>query len=156
MILLALLLALEGAQAPGRTTLGIFAGWGAFRDSAPARCFAIARPVPARGDAFAAISTWPREGARNQLHIRLSRARAAKARVTLSIGERRFELRAGAADAWAPDPSTDIAIVAAMRDARSMSVETLAASGAPFADTYALKGAASAIDAAAVGCALRT
>ena len=42
---------------------------------------------------------------------------------------------------------------AAMRGARSMSVETIAANGAPFADTYALAGAATAIDAAGVGCA---
>lgn len=155
MILLALLLASIGPQAEGRASLGVFAGWGAFRDGAPARCFAIARPASARGDGFASIATWPREGARNQLHVRLSRPRAANARVTLSIGERRFELRAGAADAWAPDAATDAAIVAAMRDARSMSVETVAVAGVPFADSYALKGAASAIDAAAVGCARR-
>ena len=33
-----------------------------------------------------------------------------------------------------------------------MSVETLAKSGAPFADVYALRGAATAIDAASLGC----
>lgn len=154
---LALLLAIGGAQAPGRASLGVYESWGAFRDPSPLRCFAIARPAGSggRGDAFASIATWPREGARNQLHIRLSRARAANARVTLSVGERRFELKAGAADAWAPDSRTDAAIVAAMRDGRSMSVETLGANGAAFADTYALKGAATAIDAAALACARR-
>lgn len=143
--------------AQGRIPLGVFESWGAFRDPSPPRCFAIARPAgqSGRGEAFASIATWPREGVRNQFHIRLSRPRAANARVTLSVGDRRFELKAGAADAWAPDWRTDTAIVAAMRDGRSMSVETLAANGAPFADTYALKGAATAIDAAAVGCARR-
>ena len=41
---LALALALQAA-ASGRTLLGVHARWGAFRDSAPPRCFAIARPL---------------------------------------------------------------------------------------------------------------
>ena len=140
-----------------RDALGTFESWGAFRDSSPLRCFAIAKPVErhSQSQPFASIATWPRDGVRNQLHVRLSRARAANARVTLSIGERRFELQAGESDAWAPDPRTDAAVVAAIRSGRSMSVETLGANGAPFADTYALKGAATAIDAAALGCAGR-
>ena len=39
-----------------------------------------------------------------------------------------------------------------MRDARSMSVETISAGGAPFADVYTLAGAPTAVDAAMVGC----
>lgn len=144
------LLALQAREA-----LGVFDGWGAFRDASPPRCFAIAEPVEKYRAArpFASIATWPKDGVRNQLHIRLSRARAPNARVTLSIGERRFELEAGDADAWAPDARTDQAIVAAIRSGRSMSVETTASNGAPFADSYLLKGAATAIDAAAQGCA---
>lgn len=141
------------AVVAGRQPLGVFAGWGAFREAAPARCFAIAEPV--RKDTsrpFASVASWPGEGARNQLHIRLSRPRHPKARVTLSIGERRFELTAGAVDAWAPDTQADRAIVSAMRGGRSMSVETLGTNGAPFADVYPLKGAATAIDAAALAC----
>jgi hypothetical protein len=150
MMLIAALMAFQA-----RTALGTFDSWGAFRDASPLRCFAIAQPAErnARGNAFASIATWPKDGVRNQLHIRLSRAKAANARITLSIGERRFELQAGDADAWAPDARTDAAVVAAIRGGRSMSVETISANGSPFADTYALKGAATAIDAAALGCA---
>ena len=150
---LALALALQAA-ASGRQALGIYSGWGAFRDAAPLRCFAIAEPLGRRLAArpFASIATWPGLAARNQLHVRLSRPRSPSARVTLSIGERRFELVAGDADAWAPDARTDAAIVAAIRSGRAMSVETVSARGSPFADTYALKGAATAIDASAVGC----
>jgi hypothetical protein len=54
---------------------------------------------------------------------------------------------------WSPDAATDRAIVAAMRGARSMSVSTLNRAGRPFADSYALGGAATAIDAATLGCA---
>lgn len=138
-----------------RDTIGIFDGWGAFRDAAPARCYAIAQPVPPRGPAFASIATWPRSGLRGQVHIRLSRERDPRARVTLAVGERRFELIAGASDAWAPDARTDRAIVAAIRASRSMSVESVARRGGAFADVYTLKGAATAIDAAALACARR-
>ncbi len=154
--MIALALALLLALLP-RDALGVFDSWGAFRDPSPLHCFAIAEPAGRKAESrpFASIATWPRDGVRNQLHIRLSRVRAASARVTLSIGERRFELTAGDADAWAPDSRTDAAVVAAIRSGRSMSVESVGANGAPFADTYALKGAATAIDAAALGCAGR-
>ena len=154
---LALALALQASA--GRQSLGVYEAWGAFRDASPPRCFAIAepmqRPQNARWRGFASIATWPSEGVRGQLHVRLSRARNTSARVTLSIGERRFELVAGTADAWAPDARTDAAVVAAIRSGRSMSIESAATNGAPFADVYPLRGAATAIDAAAVGCARR-
>lgn len=143
------------AKDSSKESLGVFGNWGAFSDAAPQRCYAIAAPVQSGGASawrpFASIATWPGR-ARNQLHVRLSREREPQARVTLSVGERRFALVAGGADAWAPDARTDAAIVAAIRSGRSMSVETLAKSGAPFADVYALRGAATAIDAAALGC----
>jgi hypothetical protein len=153
---LALSLALLNAHAE-REALGIWSAWGAFRTRSPLHCWAVAEPVGPRGSArpFASIARWPAEGGGGQLHLRLSRVRAARARVTLSIGERRFDLVAGAQDAWAPDARTDQAVVAAIRDGRSMSVESVAATGQPFADTYALKGAATAIDAAALGCIRR-
>lgn len=154
-----LLPAVATAPADARDSLGVFGRWGAFRDTAPLRCFAIAAPMRAGGASrwrpFAGIGSWPGQGRRGQIHIRLSRVRDPRASVTLSVGERRFELVAGDADAWAPDGRTDAAIVAAIRAGRSMSVETLAKSGAPFADVYALRGAATAIDAAALGCAGR-
>lgn len=142
--------------AMARDPLGIFDRWGAFRDPSPVKCFAISAPVDGgRGGnwrPFASIGTWPGQGARGQLHIRLSHERDPRSKVTLSIGERRFELVAGNADAWAPDSRTDAAIVSAIRSGRSMSVETLGKGGRPFADVYALRGAATAIDAATLGC----
>ena len=156
LLFLPVLLGLAGAPAAARDSLGIFDSWGAFTDASPRRCFAIAEPVRSSRAAgwrpFASIATWPSQAARNQLHIRLSRERDPRARVTLSVGERRFELVAGNADAWAPDARTDAAVVAAIRSGRSMSVETLGKGGQPFADVYPLRGAATAIDAAALAC----
>lgn len=148
----AALLLLLAAPA-GREAIGVYHGWGAFRDATPARCYAIARPVAAGG--FASVATWPGKGLRASLHVRLSRARDRSAGVTLSVGERRFTLVANTRDAFAPDAASDRALVAAIRSGRSMSVEAVAEGGRPFADVYALPGAATAIDAAALACAGR-
>ncbi|NWK97265.1 hypothetical protein DM806_16625 [Sphingobium lactosutens] len=159
-LLLPTLILLASMPALARDSLGIFENWGAFRDPGGSqngpRCYAIAEPVVRRGQArkgFASVGNWPRQRVRGQLHVRLSRARSAQAPVTLSVGERRFTLVAGQVDAWAPDARNDAQIIAAMRSASSMSVQTVGADGRAFADSYALRGAATAIDAAALGCA---
>lgn len=154
--LLALLL-MAGEAAAGRSTIGIYQSWGAFRDAAPLHCFAIARPIDRarRNGAFVSIATWPGRGLRNQLHVRLGHDRGRDARVVLTAGERRFTLVAGPRDAWAPDARAGAAIVAAMRGGRALSVESVAANGMPFAESYVLDGAASAIDAAALACLRR-
>ena len=90
---------------------------------------------------------------RGQFHTRLSRERAPGSTVYLSISERRFALVSGEADAWAQDARMDAAIIAAMRSAVRMSIEGKAKNGGSFADIYVLKGAATAMDAAALGCA---
>jgi hypothetical protein len=157
--LLVCLGASAGLAAPvaARDALGIFSSWGAFRDARPLRCFAIAEPASAFRDAtfrpFASVATWPGRNVRGQLHIRLRKAKLPDAPVTLSVGDRRFPLVGGGADVWAPDARADAAIVAAMRSGSSMSISTRAENGRAFADAYGLRGAATAIDAAALGCA---
>ena len=142
------------APASGRETIGVYKSWGAFRDATPARCYAIARPATAggRSTGWASVARWPGRGLAASLHVRLSRERDRSAPVTLTVGERRFDLTAGGLDAWAADGPSDRAIVAALRSGRSMSVEAVAAGGRPFADVYLLAGAATAIDAAILAC----
>lgn len=155
---LALAVLLLGGAAQARDALGIFDGWGAFKDENPYRCFAIAEPVgESKGTwrPFASIGHWPDRNVRSQLHIRLSQERRPSADVILTVGERRWRLVAGPYDAWAPSPRHDAFIIAKIRSARSMSVSSVAKDGRAFADTYRLKGAATAIDAAALGCVNR-
>ena len=73
----------------------------------------------------------------------------------MSIGGTRFVLAGGGGDAWAQDKAMDAAIVAGMRSARSMTVSSRDARGRRFSDTYVLEGAATAMDAATLGCARR-
>ena len=153
-------LALIASPLAAKDSLGVFGQWGAFRDPQVPRCYAIAT---AESDArharyrqhmpFASVGTWPKRGVRGQLHVRLSRNLAPASVISLSVGRQRFELTGGGGDAWARDQRMDAAIIAAMRSAESMSVYARDGAGRRFTDRYDLDGAATAMDAATVGCA---
>ena len=155
----ALTLTLLATPVLARESLGMFDGWGAFRDPRVPRCYAIAMAARSgtakSGDyqPYATVGHWPQKRTRNQIHFRLSRRIAANAPVRLTIGNQTFALTGGDGDAWAADRRGDAAIVAAMRSAKSMRVSARAATGSGFSDSYQLAGAATAIDAAALGCA---
>ena len=139
-----------------KDSLGIFDSWGAFRDPEIPRCYAIAESEEITGKAerksFASIGFWPRRKIRRQFHVRLSRDRSSNSRVIVSIGNRRFRLTANRTDAWSQDKRMDAAIVAALRSASSMTVESVGRDGKSIVDAYLLRGAATAIDAASLGC----
>jgi len=154
---LPLLLLVIASPLAARESLGVYDGWAAFRDARPLRCYAIAKAegAPRKADgaalpAYATVSTWPERRVRGSLHLVLSRAVADKAALRLDIGDKRFALIAKGRNAWAPGPREDAAIIAALRAGSRMRV-----SGGGFTDRYALAGAASAIDAATLGCARR-
>jgi hypothetical protein len=154
------LLALLAAPALARDSLGMFESWGAFRDPGVPRCYAIAmadKPAGAKVEyqAYADVAHWPKRALRNQVHFRLSKRVLPKAPIRLTIDRQQFLLVGGGGDAWAADRRMDAAIVAAMRSAKAMRVRATAANGRGFSDYYPLPGAASAIDAAALGCAAR-
>lgn len=135
--------------------LGTFGLWGAFQDAQ--RCWAISRPSESThrdGGGFASIGWWPR-GARGQLHFRLGAAKREASAVLLRIDGRSFQLIGRGADAWAPDPRGDAELLAAMRSGVMMTVETRSQRGGIVRDRYPLRGAPSAIDAAALACAGR-
>ncbi len=142
---------LVAASAPlaAKDSLGVYSNWAAFRDADTPRCYAIAKPRGRNANAaFASIGTWPKQNIRNQLHIRLPQAAREGTAVRLRIGRESFQLAARGRDAWAQDRQMDAAIAAALRSATTMRI-----SGSGFSDRYDLKGVATAMDAAVVGCA---
>ena len=143
--------------AVARDSLGIYSDWGAFRDPAIPRCYAIAKAAPSNQqrdhDPFASIGTWPKSNLRGQVHLRLSRNLSKGSAITLTIGSKKFMLTGSGGNAWAQNRSMDAAIVAAMRSANRMVVGANDSRGRRFSNTYDLDGAATAMDAATVGCA---
>ncbi|MDZ4306269.1 hypothetical protein [Allopontixanthobacter sp.] len=156
---IAALAALTAAPSAARDSLGIFSGWGAFRDPSVPRCYAITKPRPSTRqrdyDPYVSIGTWPTRGVRGQIHLRLTREMAPGKAINLLIGGKNFTLAGGGGDAWARDRAMDAAIVAAIRSAGSMTVTATDTRGRRFSSTYDLSGAATAMDAATVGCAKR-
>jgi hypothetical protein len=148
-MVLPLLALLFAAPALARDSLGVFENWAAFRDPATdataLRCYAIATPDAANG--YATIAYWPDARVRGQVYVRFPRALAAGTAASITLGGRRFALTARGSGLWAADARTDAAIVAAMRSSGSM---TVTAGGVSV--RWRLRGAATAIDAAALGC----
>jgi hypothetical protein len=155
LVLAALVAATPAAAQP--QSLGVFGGWGAFRDGA--RCYAITQPedgsAAQAAQAFAAVGQWPGRRGAGQLHIRISREKRQSSAVLLRIDGRSFQLVGGGRDAWAPDGRADADIQAAIRSGLNMVVETRSTQGLIVRDVYRLRGAATAIDAAAIACLRR-
>ena len=153
---LAMLLLFVSSPSWARDSLGVYGDWGAFRDPEVPRCYAITaaetRSSRRDFDAFASIGTWPTRNVRGQVHFRLGRRLSDNPRVRLAIGAQRFTLAAGDGDAWATDTRTDREIVTAMRAAGRMTISATDDRGNRFTDSYSLTGAATAIDAASLGC----
>lgn len=154
-----LALAVTGT-ALARDSLGVFSTWGAFRDPAVPRCYAITMATKIAGRAqefqpYFTVGYWPSRNIRGAVHIRLARRLAPGSTVNVSFPEANFTLQTGQADAWPANQTTNAAIIAQLRSARSMVVIARGADGRSFRDSYVLGGAASAMDAAALGCARR-
>jgi hypothetical protein len=151
-----LLIALLAAPLAAKDRLGVYQGWAAFRDPATPRCYAISAPEETVGtptrNGYLSIGFWPKRRVTHQIYVRLSRERSSNSGITLSAGGRRFRLKVDGNSGWATDRRMDLAIIAAMRSATSLSVESIGRNGRSIVDAYSLRGAASAIDAAALGC----
>ena len=90
-----------------------------------------------------------------EFHVRLSRIPRGDASVMLHIGDQPFLLVTRGGWAWSRGSAQSQGIIAAMREAPAMRVESRDMAGVRFADPYLLDGAQTAIDAAAAHCALR-
>lgn len=90
----------------------------------------------------------PRQG---ELHVRLSRSARPGSSVLLVAGGRTFQLVGRGADAWSRGPAQEAAIIAALRGASDMRVRFRGATSG-YTDRYLLRGAPTAIDAAAAAC----
>lgn len=149
-----LLLTLIATPLLAKSQLGAWQSWAAFKDPETPRCYAIGAPEDAVSEGgYVSVGFWPKRRVTHQIYVRLSRERSSNGGITLSAGGRRFRLVTKGNGGWAKDRTMDMAIIAAVRASRSMSVESIGRNGGSIVDAYALRGAASAIDAAALDCA---
>jgi hypothetical protein len=120
-------------------------------------CEALSRSlrVAAKGkvQAIAGFGFAPDGRRWGEFHARLRRMPRAGAAVMLRVDDQPFLLVSRGNEAWSGGPLQEQAIIAALRGASGMSVESRDAAGRRFVDPYSLDGAATAIDAAAAACA---
>jgi hypothetical protein len=90
-----------------------------------------------------------------EFHARLSRMPRSDATVMLQVGNQPFLLATRGGWAWSRGPLQAQAIIAALRTATAMRIESRDIAGVRFSDPYLLDGAPTAIDAAAARCSLR-
>ena len=105
--------------------------------------------------AVAGVSFTPNHRRWGEFHARLSRVPRGDASVMLQVGGQPFLLVTRGGWTWSRGPLQAQAIIAALRDATSMRIESRDGAGVRFSDPYLLDGAPTAIDAAAARCALR-
>jgi hypothetical protein len=108
-----------------------------------------------RVQATAGFAFTPDRRRLGEFHAHLSHVPRPGASVVLTISGQPFLLVARGDWAWSSGPLQEQAIIAAARNADSMTVESRDAAGRRFVDPYLLDGAPTAIDAAAARCALR-
>jgi hypothetical protein len=148
-----LLLASAAAAAPSRLLIAR-GSWASFDRGAS--CEAVAKPemAPRQRDVqpYVAIA-FDRGGPRHgQLFAQLRRPSRPGSSVLLTVGDQPFLLIARGASAWSKDAAQEVAIIAAMRAAGGMRLESRDTSGRRMADRFLLAGAPTAIDAAAAAC----
>jgi hypothetical protein len=151
---LLLILAISTASARGGI---LYAGraWAAIDRGSTCEAVSRSMRVAAKGKVQALAGfTFSADRRRwGEFHAQLRRMPRPGAAVMLRIGDRPFLLVSRGNQAWSDGPLQQQAIIAALRDATSMSVESRDGAGARFVDPYSLDGAATAIDSAAAACA---
>ena len=156
-MLRAIFLFLLAASAPSSAASIIYAGpaWAALDRGATCEALSRSMRVAAKGK-VQAIAGFTFSADRKQwgeFHARLRRMPRAGAAVMLRIDGQPFLLVSRNNWAWSSGALQEQAIIAALRSARGMYVESRDAAGRRFVDPYSLDGAATAIDAAAAACA---
>lgn len=135
----------------------VYAGsaWAAIDRGGSCEALSRSQRIAAKGkvQAMAGFTFSPDHRRWGEFHARLRRMPRQGAAVMLRVDDQPFLLVSRGNEAWSDGPLQQQAIIAAIRTASGMSVESRDAAGRRFVDPYSLDGAATAIDAAAAACA---
>jgi len=155
-------LALAGSIALAQTvkSVGTFSSWTAFThgEAASLLCFATAQPTkqePAgakRSPAFVYVSSWPKDGVKAEISVKIGYALRKGSDVTLAVGSSNFKLFANGDRAYVADATEELKLLEAMRKGSTMTVQGTSERGTATTDTYSLAGISQALQAMATNC----
>lgn len=155
-----LALASGAVTAQSVKTIGTFSSWTTFThgEAASLLCFATSQPSkqePAnakRDPAFIYVSSWPKDGVKTEISVKIGYALRKGSDVTLSVGSTKFKLFANGDRAYVADATEELKLLEAMRKGSTMTVQGTSERGTATTDTYSLAGISQALQALATNC----
>jgi hypothetical protein len=136
--------------------------WSAFRyaEGDGSVCYMASQPkkdegdYQTRGEIYAIITHRPAENRVAEVSIVAGYTYKEESAVEVKIGSKSWELFTDGANAWAPTPEEDIALVKAMKGGSSMIVKGTSSRDTETTDTYSLLGFSKAYAAISKACGL--
>lgn len=148
----ALVIAITSA-ASAATLVKTYRDWSVFshEDSSKKICFAASQPKDStpeganREGVFFYISSWPKDGVKSEVSVRLGYQIQKGSTVKISVGSENYDLFAKDDKAFVADPTQELKLIDAMKRGNTMKVEATSDSGSETADTFSLMGISAAL-----------
>lgn len=147
-------------NAPSAKLLQKFDDWQVFLHETKEEkvCFTAAAPkemepkAVKRGSVFFYLTTWQKDGVRNEVSVKAGYAFKPDSNPTIAIGADEFQLYAKDDKAFMRDPGEERKLLDAMRKGASMTVKGTSLRGTNTTDSYSLKGLAPALKQMETAC----
>ena len=155
-----LALASSAGMAQSVKTIGTYSSWTSFThgEAATLLCFAASQPSkqePAnakRDPAFIYVSSWPKDGVKAEISVKIGYALRKGSDVTLAVGSASFKLFVNGDRAYIADATEELKLLETMRKGSTMTVQAISERGTTTTDTYSLAGISQALQAVATNC----
>lgn len=140
--------------------IGTFSSWTAFThgEGGSMLCFATAQPTkqePAnakRNPAFIYVSSWPKDGVKAEISVRIGYAVRKDSDVTVAVGSSSFKLFGSGDRAYVADATEEQKLLEVMRRGSTLTVKGMPDRGTATTDTYSLAGISQALNAVSTTC----
>lgn len=141
-------------------SIGTFSSWTAFThgEAASLLCFATAQPTKQeptnakRNPAFIYVSSWPKDGVKAEVSVRVGYTVRKDSDVTVAVGSASFKLFGRGDRAYVADATEELKLIEAMRKGSTLIVRGTSDRGTATTDTYSLAGISQALQAVATTC----
>lgn len=136
-----------------------YSDWAAYMsEGSPKVCFAVSQPRDSspknvrRGPIYFYVSHYPGDKVAGEISVKMGYPFAPGAKVTVTIGDDKFELFTKDEGAFVEKTEDEAKLVAALKAGSSMKIQGRSARGTNTSDTYSLSGTTDAIERIAKEC----
>lgn len=121
-------------------------------------CFAAAQPkamepkTAKRDPVFFYLTTWAKDGVRNEISVKLGYTLKVDSKPVIAIGTEKFELYPKGDKAFMRDPGEERKLLDAMKKGSNLTVSGLSSRGTATSDQYSLTGLSAALTHMGTAC----